>query len=112
MLLAAPVSLIPRYASPETFPLSLHALIPSLPEMPDFSAAITSAGFQLPDGVRIDETSGIPMLGDKDSPAARFMLLILVIGSMMMMRYVFSERFREVISDICSMLLAIGHDGR
>jgi hypothetical protein len=88
----------------------VNASTPSLPEVAAFSATLASPAFQLPEGDLMNEASAIPILRDNQpgSPSARFILLILVV--MMMIR--FFGPFRDVISDICYMLLTIDQDGR
>ena len=105
-VLLSPFSLLPKYTPPETFSRSLSGLIPSFPEVADLSTTPMSAVFKL------DEASGMGVLKDNqpNSPSARLILLMLAV--MMMIRCVLSERFRGIISDICSMLLAIDQSGR
>lgn len=89
-----PTSVLLKDASSAPAALTLDGPLQSVPSPGDFFPMFVSAMFQSPEGVRL---SGV-------------IFLVLVFGATM--KYLVSPRFHDVLSDVCSTLLAIEQDGR
>ena len=102
----SPLALV---ATGSLLPQSLKTWIPPVPELADFAPPVR-VEFSL-DG---SQASATPMLSsiEPDNTSPSLVFLAFVMSAMIFVRYLFSERFRDLISDICCMLLAIQQDGR
>ena len=107
--LIRPFPMLPASAFSGSSP-AFH-LIPSRDEETDFAPVLAHTPLQLSADDGLVDASGLAS-ADADKPAARFILLGLLLSTMMMIRFLLSEGFRELISDVCSMLLAVQQEGR
>jgi len=106
--LIRPSSMLPV---PAFGPSPAFHLMPLRDDETDFAPVLAPAPLQLSADDSPGDASGLAS-ADADRPAARFILLGLLLSAMMMIRYLLSEGFRELISDVCSMLLAVQQEGR
>ena len=81
----------------------------------DFFSSPVSASFTTMKGNPGDRPSHVPLLGEGDadssgSPTTTSIFLMIVCGAML--KYFASPGFYDVVSDVCSTLLAIDNEGR